>query len=159
MSALRRAITGLAEEFATQVLAALRGASLNELASFGGRGGGALAKRGPGRPPKSASAESAPRGRRGRRRRTAADLAALGVQIVDLVKGKRAGMRSEAIRDALGVAPKELPRVIKQLLADGALKKEGERRATTYYAGKGRVRRVAGPKRGAKKRGRPKKNA
>lgn len=149
MSALRRAIAALAEEFASQVLAALRGASIGDVASLSGGG----AARGPGRPPKTSGA-----GRRGRRRRTSADLEALGNRIVDLVKRNPKGLRAEAIRDALGVARKELPRAIAQLMANGALKKQGQRRATTYFAGEGGGKRGAAKSSG-KKRGRPKKSA
>jgi hypothetical protein len=149
MSALRRAIATLAEEFANQVVAALRSASFGDIAALSGN---TPVRRGPGRPPKNAAAASpapATRGRRGgRRRRTNADLEALGGRIVETVRGSANGMRAEAIRDALGVARKELPRAISQLLATGALKKQGQRRATTYFAGDGNA-----PRGGAKKAG------
>lgn len=153
MSALRRAIAALAESFAHQVVAAIRTASFGEIA---GLSGGAPARRGPGRPPKSEASSPAPaRGRRGggRRRRTNADLEALGSRIIETVKSSASGMRAEAIRDALGVARKELPRAIAQLLSTGALKKQGQRRATTYFAGDGSARGGASKKKGAKRGG------
>jgi hypothetical protein len=156
MSALRRAIQALAEEFASQVLRALHTASLSELAAIGG---GAPARRGPGRPPKSesAGAPSAPRGRRGgRRRRTAADLEALGARVTELLRGNSSGMRAEGIREALGIARKELPRAISQLLESGAIRKEGQKRATTYFVGSGSGAPKAaggGAKKGGKKGG------
>lgn len=162
MSALRRAITSLAETFAHQIVAAIRTASFGDIAALSGN---APARRGPGRPPKSAAASSAAptRGRRGgRRRRTNADLEALGSRIVETVRGSATGMRAEAIRDALGVARKELPRAIAQLLSSGALKKQGQRRATTYFAGDGSASRASkGSKKGAKRGGkrRAKKSA
>jgi hypothetical protein len=157
MSALRRAISTLAEDFVSQVLRALHTASLSDLAAIGA---GTPARRGPGRPPKSesaaAAAPSAPRGRRGgRRRRTTADLEALGSRVTDLLKSSPSGLRAEAIREALGIARKELPRAISQLLAGGTIRKEGQKRATTYYVGEGSggAARAAsgGAKRGARK--------
>jgi hypothetical protein len=160
MSALRRAIADLAETFANQVLAALRTASIVDIAALSG----GQAPRGPGRPRKNAAApaaEAPARGRRGRKRRTSADLEALGGRIADLVRNTPSGMRAEAIRDALGVPRKELPRVITQLLSNGQLSKKGQRRATTYFAGDGSPgKRSAGKrtgkrssKRGSKKSG------
>lgn len=143
MSALRRAIADLAEQFASQVLAALRTASIFDVAALSG---GEKTSRGPGRPRKTAAApaaEAPARGRRGRKRRTSADLDALGGRIAELVRNTPSGMRAEAIRDALGVARKELPRVITQLLANGSLSKKGQRRATTYFAGSGSPKRAA----------------
>ena len=60
-------------------------------------------------------------------------------------------MRAEGIRDALGVPRKELPRVISQLLANGALTKKGQRRATTYFAGDGSASKRGAGKRGGKR--------
>lgn len=156
MSELRRAITALAEDFTTKVLRALQTASLSDLAALGG---GAAVRRGPGRPPKSegAAAAAAPRGRRGgRRRRTAADLEALGSRITDLLRSNPGGMRAEAIREGLGIPRKELPRAISQLLSGGAIRKEGQKRATTYFLGEGGgggTSRAAGAKKGGAKKG------
>jgi hypothetical protein len=148
MSALRRAIATLAEEFASQVLAALRTASIGDFASLSI---GSAPRRGPGRPPKNPGAAPSPRGRR--RRRTSADLNALGDKIVATVRANPKGMRAEQIRAALKIAQKELPRAITQLLSTGALEKQGQRRATTYFAGGGGTASKAS----GKKRGRPKK--
>jgi len=168
MSTLRSAIASLAEDFVAQVLRALHTASLSDLAAIGS---GAPARRGPGRPPKSASAAAppAPRGRRGgRRRRTAADLEALGARVTDLLRSNPAGLRAESIRDSLNIARKELPRAISQLLSSGSIRKEGQKRATTYFVGEGGGSgAAAGGKRGARKGakkagkrpGRPKKSA
>lgn len=155
MSELRRAITALAEDFTTKVLRALQTASLSDLAALGG---GSAARRGPGRPPKAeGAAAAAPRGRRGgRRRRTAADIEALGSRITELLRGNAEGMRAEAIREGLGIPRKELPRAISQLLSAGAIRKEGQKRATTYFLGEGgggSASRASGSKRGAKKGG------
>ncbi len=155
MSELRRAITALAEDFTTKVLRALQTASLSDLAALSGSGG--AVRRGPGRPPKAeGAAPAAPRGRRGgRRRRTAADLEALGARVTDLLKGSPGGMRAEAIREGLGIPRKELPRAISQLLEAGAIRKEGQKRATTYFlgdgSGGGARASAGGAKRGAKK--------
>jgi hypothetical protein len=157
MSELRRAISSLAEDFAAQVLRALHSASLSDLAALGG---GAPARRGPGRPRKSEAAApgapAAPRARRGRRRRTAADLEALGSRVTDLLRSSPSGLRAEAIRDALKIARKELPRAMQQLLDSGSIRKEGQKRATTYYVGDGSARSAGG---GAKKGAAKKKAA
>lgn len=171
MSTLRSAIASLAEDFVAQVLRALHTASLSDLAAIGA---GTPARRGPGRPPKSAgapaAAAAAPRGRRGgRRRRTAADLEALGSRVTELLRSNPAGLRAESIRDSLNIARKELPRAISQLLSSGSIRKEGQKRATTYFVGEGggsggaasAAKRGArkGAKKSGKRPGRPKKSA
>jgi len=79
---------------------------------------------------------SAPSGRsKGRLpRRSPADIAkALGT-IVALLKGKKAGLRSEQIRDALKLDKRELPRVLGEGLKTKRLKSKGQKRATVYSA-------------------------
>lgn len=75
-----------------------------------------------------------PRTRAGRlSRRTPAEIAATLVRIVALVK-KTTGMRSEEIREALGLDVREMPRALKEGLAKKVLKSRGQKRATTYSA-------------------------
>jgi hypothetical protein len=127
---LRSNLQALAATFADSVLAAIRGASLEELLAESGSGG----RRGPGRPPKSKAAPSAPRARKpGRlKRRSPADIAKALDQVVALVKGKKDGLRAEQIRAALKMESKEMPRVLKEGLAKKKLKAKGQKRATTY---------------------------
>lgn len=144
MPTLRDTIAKLAEDFATQVLAAMRTASLEDVAALsGGRARAAEpARRRAGRPAAASAAG-------GRRRRSKEDIDALGQQIVDLLRSKPEGMRAEDIREALGVERKELPRALRAIVAEGSARTEGQKRATTYFAGEGGG---AGGRRGTKKR-------
>lgn len=155
MSNLRNTIESLASQFASSVLDALRSASIDELADVAGRG--AAVRRGPGRP-RAESNESSPaatarrgggRGRGGRLgRRTQNDITRMVESIVDVLAKSAGGLRSEQIREALGVEAKELPRPLAEALSSGRVTKTGQKRATTYFAGSGGG---AAPKR----RGRP----
>jgi hypothetical protein len=138
MSSLRSSLNDLAATFASSVLAAVRGASLDEL--VGKTDGGA--RRGPGRPPKAKAAPTAataPTNSNGRKsgrlkRRSPEDIAKALDQVVALVKKNKNGLRAEAIRANLGMASKEMPRVLKEGLAKKKLKAKGQKRATTYTA-------------------------
>ena len=153
MSNLRNTIESLASQFASSVLAALRSASIDELSDVAGRG--AVVRRGPGRPRAESSESSAAatprrgggRGRGGRLgRRTQNDITRMVESIVDVLAKNAGGLRSEQIREALGVEAKELPRPLAEALSSGRVTKTGQKRATTYFSGGG-----AAPKR----RGRP----
>jgi hypothetical protein len=150
MSALKKTIEDLASTFATNVIAALRGASLEELITLtskgtgggggGGGGGAAIVRRGPGRPPGSTNVTSTGGGggRKGRRvRRSQGDIGRVVEDIISLLGKHAQGLRSEQIREALNLQAKELPRPLADGLADGRIKKAGERRATTYFVGEG----------------------
>jgi hypothetical protein len=54
--------------------------------------------------------------------------------IVTLLKAKKAGLRSEQIRDALELDKRELPRVLGEGLKTKKLKSKGQKRATIYSA-------------------------
>jgi hypothetical protein len=53
---------------------------------------------------------------------------------VALLKSKKAGLRSEQIRDALKLDRREMPRVLKAGLAKKAIRAKGKKRATVYSA-------------------------
>jgi hypothetical protein len=131
---LRSNLQSLAATFADSVLAAIRGASLEDLLAESGTD----ARRGPGRPPKSkaALAPAAPRARKPGRlpRRSPEQIAKALDQVVALVKRKKDGLRAEQIRAALKMESKEMPRVLKEGLAKKKLKAKGQKRATTYTA-------------------------
>jgi hypothetical protein len=139
MASLRSALNDLASEFAASVLAAVRGASLDELIAEGGG-----ARRGPGRPAKAVatngeSKPAAPAKSSGRRsgrlpRRSGEDIAKALDQVVALVKKNKNGLRAEEIRANLGMDSKEMPRVLKEGLSTKKLKAKGQKRATTYTA-------------------------
>ena len=132
---LRSNLESLASNFASSVLDAIRGASLEELLDDSG----GSTRRGPGRPPKSNGAPTAsavPRTRKSGRlaRRSIEDITKALDQVVALVKGKKDGLRAEQIRDALKMQSKEMPRVLQEGLAKKKLKAKGQKRATTYTA-------------------------
>jgi hypothetical protein len=133
MSSLRTTLNDLASAFATSVLGAVRGASLEEL--LGETGGGT--RRGPGRPKAARGAIAKPTrvARSGRlKRRSPDDIAAALDKIVALVKTKKDGLRAEQIRKTLRMQAKEMPRVLKEGLARKKLRSKGQKRATTYTA-------------------------
>ncbi len=162
-ASLRDTIQQLAAGFAAGVLDAIRGSSLEDiLAETQGR------RRGPGRPPKNsvftaaapevASARRSAGRRKGRRlgRRSAGALERVVDRIVELLSKNSRGLRAEQIRASLGLSAKELPRPIAKALAARRIRKVGQKRATTYFAGgAGAAKPVARSGKTGKKRGRP----
>lgn len=149
---LRAQLAALADGFANAVLAAIRGASLEDLLAEGG----AATRRGPGRP--RAGSTTSKKARAGGRlaRRSSEDIAEALSKVVALVKGHKTGLRSEQIRDALKLDKRELPRVLHEGIAKKVLRAKGQKRATTYSAGGGgsagaAPRKKTGAKRAAKK--------
>jgi hypothetical protein len=136
MPTLRSTLHDLANSFASSVLDAIRGASLEELL---GEADGS-ARRGPGRPPKSTAGSTASATARARKsgrlpRRSLEQIAKALDQVVALVKTKKDGLRAEQIRAALKMQSKEMPRVLQEGLAKKKLKAKGQKRATTYFLG------------------------
>ena len=139
MSTLKASIQSLAHEFASGVLAAIRGASLEEILD-----GAAPPRRGPGRPRGSIRARHAarvsaprPRARGGKRhRRTAKDIAGVAERIVGLVSKHPKGIRGEHIRRDLGIAKNQWMKPLELALGSKKLRKTGEKRATTYFPAK-----------------------
>jgi hypothetical protein len=133
-TSLRSTLDSLATSFAGAVLDAIKGASLQELLA---ESAGAP-KRGPGRPRGPAARVAAPAAARNPRvagrlaRRSPEEIARTLEKIQGLLKGKKAGMRSEEIRAALQLDVREMPRVLKEGLAKKKLKSRGQKRATTY---------------------------
>lgn len=99
-----------------------------------------------GRPPAAAKAvperaATRARGSDGRAaKRTSEELAEMAEQFVDYVAGNP-GQRIEAIGQALGIETKVLALPVKKLLAEGRLKTEGQKRATSYFPASGKSRR------------------
>jgi hypothetical protein len=75
-----------------------------------------------------------PRGGRGAKR-TAADLDALSERVETFVKANP-GLRIEQINKELGTTTKDLALPIRKLIADGVINAKGQKRSTTYFAGK-----------------------
>jgi hypothetical protein len=137
-TSLRSTLDSLATSFASAVLDALKGASLQELLAESGTA--AAPRRGPGRPRATAAPVAAapvarapkPSGRLPRR--SPEEIAKTLDRIHGLLKSKKAGMRSEEIRESLKLDVREMPRVLKEGLAKKKLKSRGQKRATTYTA-------------------------
>jgi hypothetical protein len=132
---LHAQLNTLAATFAEQIIAAIRGASLQELVAAGGR------KVGNGRAPGVASVAggqpsiSKAKGKPGRLpRRSAEEISKLLGKIVLLVKTHKDGMRAEEIRSKLGMQSKEMPRILREGIATKKLTSKGRKRATTYFA-------------------------
>jgi Fic family protein len=122
-------LSDLASSFASSVLQAIKGASLEELL-----GGSRSVERGS-PAVRSGSRKATRQSSPGRLpRRSAQDIGKALDGVVTLVKKNKAGLRAEQIRAALGVQSKELPRVLSEGLARKVLKKKGQKRATTYFA-------------------------
>jgi hypothetical protein len=156
---LNSAIATLATTFANSVVAAIRGASLEDILTVGHAGGGTTAPSAPrrsrGRAPKpsaakpaatpaarpaapvkhTAKAAAAPKSKPGRLpRRSAEDIGKALAKVVELVRKHPKGLRAEQIRSTLKMQSKEMPRVLKEGLVKKTLKSKGQKRATTYSA-------------------------
>jgi hypothetical protein len=143
---LQQTLNHLATDFASSVLQALRGASIDEISGL--LGGAHIAR---------VRAGAGSRGGRragGRRlsRRSKSDIDAVVDRIVGLLGKHKSGLRAEQIREKLGLQAKELPRPIAEALSKRRIGKQGQKRATTYFAragavsgkkGKGRAAAVA----------------
>jgi hypothetical protein len=142
MSNLQSQLRDLASAFAAQMVDAIRGASLQELASAGGRiredSPRPFASSGAARKAVTEVTEAAPvkapRDNGRLPRRSADEIAAHLSKIVSLLQKHKAGMRAEEIRSNLGMLPKEMPRILKEGLAKKKLTSKGQKRATTYHA-------------------------
>jgi hypothetical protein len=131
-TSLRSALDSLDHSFAVGVLAAIRGASIEDLLA---ESGGA-ARRGPGRPQRGGTTSGNPKAKttKGGRlaRRNAEEIAKAVEGVVALVKKSKTGLRSEEIKKALGLDTREVPRILKTALQTKKLKSKGQKRATVY---------------------------
>ena len=133
MPTLTIQIEALAKTFAAQVLTAIRSSSLEEILSQGGAPRTTKASK-EATEPKARSAAKAPR-RRGRLARRSVDqIKTQLASVVALLKKHPKGLRSEAVRDTLKFDRREIPRVLAEGLKAKAIRKSGEKRATTYRA-------------------------
>jgi hypothetical protein len=126
-------ITGLVNNFVAQVAALARQAALQTLegalskGSFSTPSPRATNGKGPRRAPTLAMPKL-PKGAK----RPAEQLEAIKGKLLEHIQANP-GQRVEQINQALGTATKDLALPIKKLLADGAIKSEGEKRATAYF--------------------------
>ena len=128
MPNLHSQLNDLANTFAASVLLALRRVALEDLLGETGQERRSS--------PRGARRSAAVPRRKGGRlaRRSPEDVAKTLASIVSLLKGKKAGLRSEQIRAALKLDKREIPRVLKMGLAKKAIRAKGKKRATTYFA-------------------------
>jgi hypothetical protein len=153
-NALRSNIQQLATTFASAVVAAIRGANLEDILSLAEgapahppaappaarpkarpRRKAAAAPTAAAAPAPAATPSTAGRKSKGRlRRRSAEDIAKALAQVVGVVKARKGGMRAEQIRTALKMEAKEMPRILKEGLSRKVLKSKGQKRSTTYTA-------------------------
>lgn len=144
-STLRQTITDLATTFASGVLDAIRGASLEEILSETGRKGATPSG---GRTVSAAGTSRAVRPDGRLSRRSEEDIAEVVGKITSLLGKSPDGLRAEQIRDALGLQAKELPRPLAEALRSKQVTKKGQKRATTYFIKDGAGARGAKPGRG-----------
>jgi hypothetical protein len=144
---LESAIASLASTFARQVVALIGTAQVAELVAIASSGKGPSAKAAPAAASPSASRGAAPRvaaaaakkparPRKGGRRSSTEILAELDRIVASVAAAP--GQRSEEIQKKLGIASKDIERPISIGLSKGLLRKEGEKRATRYFPGKGK---------------------
>ena len=127
-------LSTLTSSFASDVLDAIKGASLADLRTANGSRVGrapAAKTKAPTEPP---SAAKRPRAGGRLARRSPEDIAGALDKITALVRKHKDGLRAEEIRASLGMQSKEMPRVLSEGLTKRKLKKKGEKRATTYFA-------------------------
>jgi len=94
-----------------------------------------------GRPSKAAGAPTKAAGTVRLPRRSREDITSAVQDVAALLQKHASGLRAEQIRAELGLGRKELPRILKQGVADGTLTiLSGQRRSTTYgLGGRGRA--------------------
>ena len=97
-----------------------------------------------GAPPGKKATSRAPATKK-RVRRATADIQEVAGAVLAHVKANP-GQRLEEMSPALGVDSKDLKRPVRDLLAAGKLRKEGERRGTRYFSGAARAGKKAKPK-------------
>lgn len=115
---LQRTIEGLAERFASALLAAVRSASLDEI----------LGESGAVRRDTKSSAPARTKGP------APAKTGGLSVQaIVAELRKHRSGLRAEHLRKALGASKNTFNYHATKAIAENAIRKTGEKRATTYF--------------------------
>lgn len=161
MSTLQSRIQALSAAFADSIIAALRETSISELTSAAGVGGGGRGKHVHSSSEDIEETPTKPRAAKktGRlARRSEEDILKVVEEILVVVKKHPEGIRAEELREELGLDKKEMPKPMLVALANGSLRKEGEKRATVYYIG-GKASKAAPKKKSAAKKASPKAKA
>jgi len=161
-NALRTAIAALAATFAAGVTAAIKGGRLDDILALTSGDATAPASRAASHPrpaarrtrasgvgksrakraapavapaPAKRAPAPVPKAKPGPlARRSAEDIEKVLELVVALLKSTKDGLRSEQIRDHLGVRKEELPRVLKHGLTTKTLRSKGLKRSTVYSA-------------------------
>lgn len=132
---LKNQIETLATTFATEVLRAIRSAPLEEILAETGQAPAGRRGRPATTSPAFGGAQTKGRGRGGRLpRRSPEAIAKVIDSIVSELKKAKGGLRSEELQKALGLDKKEIARPIAEALSSKAIRKTGQKRATTYFA-------------------------
>ena len=133
MSDFQTEMNRVVQGFVAQITELARRAAIDTLESaFGGRTGRAA--------PAAAALVASfgrvgrPRGGRGAKR-SSADLEALSQRFASFVKANP-GLRIEQINKELGTTTKDLALPIRKLISEGVISAKGQKRSTTYFAGK-----------------------
>jgi len=139
MNDLSDQISKLVDEFVNQVTTLARKAAMDTLGAALGSaapalGNGAGRGRGRGRVARAAPASSRlPKGAK----RPPGEISLLKDRVYEYITSN-AGQRIEQINKELGTSTRELSLPLKKLIAEGAVRTEGEKRATTYFPGDGK---------------------
>ena len=151
MSDFNDQIAKLVNDFVAQVSALARQAAIETLqGALGGALPGGGVRRG--RPPGSGLVAALGGGRRPKgAKRPADEIERTKERLYEFIKGNP-GQRVEQINKALGTTTKDLTLPLKKLIADKAVKTEGEKRATAYFPGEGSPSAGGGRKRGGRRK-------
>lgn len=139
MSDFHSQLAGVVNSFVAQVSALAREAAIQTLGNALRGSASVLAER-PARAtaqPRIAAAAPARRALPKGAKRPAEELADLQATLLEYIKA-HPGQRVEQIKQALGASTKDLALPIRKLIAGGAVRSEGAKRATAYFAGKGK---------------------
>jgi hypothetical protein len=128
MPNLSQQLEALATSFATEVLRAIRSASLTDIMAETAAAQPSPVKRGPGRP------KGPPRPVKNRRQQQLKKVKTASVVslIVDYVRA-HPGTSGEAARKALGVPATRWNRAVPQALAEKKIRRVGKKRGTKYW--------------------------
>jgi hypothetical protein len=141
MNDLSDQISKLVDEFVSQVTQLARKAAMDTLSTALGSSGAALGNgvgrgRGRGRVARIAGPSVSSRLPKGAKR-PPNEISQLKDKVFDHINGNP-GQRIEQINKDLGTSTRELSLPLKKLISEGAVRTEGEKRATTYFPGDGK---------------------
>ncbi len=160
VSVMQDAVQGLAENLAADFINAVSESTFEEFMAATGNGSkkvkrkskgskrAAAGKRGKARgarkakkPARRAAPAKKPAASGRLQRRSNEEIEEVVGQVVKVLRRSPEGMRSEQIRDKLGLDAREIPRVLKVGVALGTVKVlSGQKRSTTYGVGRGKAK-------------------